>query len=41
MAKQKKPRNKKYNPKVATERTAHTVAENALNRITLDRKSVV
>lgn len=40
MAKQKKPRNKKYNPKVATERTAHTVAENALNRITFIGSSI-
>lgn len=38
--KQKKPRNKKYNPKAAANRTAHTIAENALNRITFVGSSI-
>lgn len=33
MAKQKKPRNKKYNPQAAHAETSRLVAENALNRI--------
>lgn len=40
MSKQKKPRNKKYNPRMALDNNALQVAENALNRITFIGSSI-
>ncbi|ANZ50558.1 hypothetical protein STRATTON_133 [Erwinia phage vB_EamM_Stratton] len=40
MSKQKKPRNKKYNPRQALDNNALQVAENALNRITFIGSSI-